>query len=62
MTSHRKDPIFIVVFGVMLAGAAFSHYWLGIDIAVRLGWWSIDTEFDANAFTPQLSVWNDIAF
>lgn len=62
MTSHRKDPIFIVVFGVMLAGAAFSYYWLGIDIAVRLGWWSIGTEFDANAFTAQLSVWNDIAF
>ena len=43
MTSHREDPIFIVVFGVMLAGAAFSYYWLGIDIAVRLGWWSIGT-------------------
>lgn len=59
---HQRSALFWAAFIVILATAAYSFYWVFVDIASRLGASPSTESFDAESFTAELTIWNDIAF
>jgi len=59
---HRRNPVFWIAFGTMLAIFVYSGAWLVLDVLMKLGMTPQAPVVDTGAMQDTLSIWNDIAF
>lgn len=59
---HRRNPVFWIAFGTMLAIFVYSGAWLVLDVLIKLGLTPQAPVVDTGAIQDTLSIWNDIAF